>query len=500
MSRVSLIPATIVLLLAGSTSLVAQTSKGENGPPASDAGVLEGHSHIGEAFNEGPRQAAYLMGTTGKVHFPITTNNPRAQAFFEQGVGQLHGFWYFEAERSFRQAAALDPDCAMAYWGMAMANFEGNKERARKFIAKAKEKEKDEAVTQRERLWIDGLADYLDAFGKDRKKAAEAYIRRFEALIHDDPDDLEAKAFLVVRLWQLASDVPINSHQAIDALIDQIFAVEPMHPAHHYRIHLWDREKPEWALTSAARCGQSAPGIAHMWHMPNHIYSRLHRYADAVWQQAASSRVDHAHMIRDRVLPDQIHNYAHNQEWMIRNLNHIGRMQTSLAIAKNLLELPRHPEYNTLARSGRSASYGRIRLLDTLEMFEQWDELIALSATPYLEPTDMPDEQVKRTRALGVAHFGLGHREALEGVIADLKSRHEALTAERAEAVRKAEAKAHDEGKSDKEIKAAGKAAARTSTGTSDRIKAALDELAVYRRSPQRISRRLARASRRSRD
>ena len=73
----------------------------------------------GEVFNEGPRQAAYLMGDTGNVTFPITSANPEAQAFFNQGIGQLHGFWYFEAERSFRQVAMLDPNCAMAYWGMA---------------------------------------------------------------------------------------------------------------------------------------------------------------------------------------------------------------------------------------------------------------------------------------------------------------------------------------------------------------------------------------------
>ena len=98
MIRVSLISNAIALLLSGWTPLDAQIARGEDGAKASDVGIPEGHSHIGEAFNEGPRQAAYLMGHTGKVHFPITTSDPRAQAFFDQGVGQLHGFWYFEAE------------------------------------------------------------------------------------------------------------------------------------------------------------------------------------------------------------------------------------------------------------------------------------------------------------------------------------------------------------------------------------------------------------------
>ncbi len=71
---------------------------------------VPGHSLNGESFNEGPRQSAVLMGGTGQVKFPVSTKDAEAQKFFEQGVGQLHGFWYFESERSFRTAAALDPD------------------------------------------------------------------------------------------------------------------------------------------------------------------------------------------------------------------------------------------------------------------------------------------------------------------------------------------------------------------------------------------------------
>ena len=64
--------------------------------------------------------------------------------------------------------------------------------------------------------------------------------------------------------------------------------------------------------------------------MPGHIYSRLKRYEDAVFQQEASARVDHAHMMRDRVLPDQIHNFAHNNEWLTRSLRHHGRVREAV--------------------------------------------------------------------------------------------------------------------------------------------------------------------------
>ena len=102
--------------------------------------LLAGHSYHGEVFNKGPRQAAYAMSGTGRVDFPINSEHSRVQELINQGVGQLHGFWFFEAERTFRQVAAWDPDCAAAYWGMAMANA-NNQDRAKQFIAAAIERQ-----------------------------------------------------------------------------------------------------------------------------------------------------------------------------------------------------------------------------------------------------------------------------------------------------------------------------------------------------------------------
>ena len=228
------------------------------------------------------------------------------------------------------------------------------------------------------------------------------------------PDDIEAKAFYVVRAWQWKLG---GQTAALDKMLDEIFKVNPIHPAHHYRIHLWDGASPANALASAALCGESSPMIAHMWHMPGHTYDKLKRYAEAAWQQEASSRADHAYMMHDRVLPDQIHNYAHNQEWLIRSLSHIGRAKDAVALAKNLIELPRHPKYNTLARSGKSASFGRTRLFELLERYELWEETIQLADTMYMEPTESAAEQVKRLRLIGLAHAGTRNKEKLAQTI-----------------------------------------------------------------------------------
>ena len=116
----------------------------------------------------------------------------------------------------------------------------------------------------------------------------------------------------------------------MDAILEQIFVKNQNHPAHHYAIHLWDYRNHKQALDSAARLGQTAPNIAHMWHMPGHIYSKSKRYQDAMWQQQASARVDHKHMMKWFLLPDQIHNYAHNNEWLSRNFSHLGMVRASI--------------------------------------------------------------------------------------------------------------------------------------------------------------------------
>ena len=417
--------------------------------------VLEGHSYHGEAFNEGPRQSAYLMKGMGRVRFPVTTSVQEAQLFFTQGVAQLHGFWHFEAERSFRQSAMLDPDCAMAYWGMAVAN-RNNAERAKGFIEKAK-KRRDKA-SKHEQLWIDSEVNYWADTKKSKKDRRRKMVRDLEEIIYEHPDDIEAKAFLAVWIWQSSRDgLPIHSHGAVTALIEDVLDVEPMHPCHHFRIHLWDNEKPARALASAARCGQGSPGIAHMWHMPGHIYSKLKRYHDSAWQQEASARVDHAHMMRDRVLPDQIHNFAHNNEWLTRNLNHLGRANDAVALAQNMVELPRHPKYNTLAKSGKpteygkrgSARYGRMRLFDTLLRYEMWDEIISSSQTVYLEPTTIPEEQAKRLAAVGVARYALGQAEKGAETLAKIDKIKERLKEMKLEAGTKAEEEARAKDKND---------------------------------------------------
>jgi peroxiredoxin len=450
---------------------------------AKDAPIKAGHSGHGEAFNEGPRQAAYLMEGIPPVAFNITSSSEQAQAFFNQGVAQLHGFWYFEAERSFRQVLTLDPNAPMAYWGMSMANV-GNADRAAKLIKRAAQIKTE--ISDREKGWIKSLTDYYRDLKKDEKQRRKELIRNLESIVHENPKDLEAKAFLAFQIWhnQSRGRMEIGSHEAVDALIQQVLDEKPMHPIRHYMIHLWDNSKGRRALDSAARSGQSGPGIAHLWHMPGHIYSKLNRYADAAWQQEASARVDHAHMIRDRVMPDQIHNFAHNNEWLARNLTYVGRVHDAIDLAKNMVELPRQPTFSadgTWNPQGSSHGYGARRLEQDLVTFECWDEIIALEAHGYFDPLGQDAAEITRLFLTGLAH--LETRQAAEGQarIRELRMLQRQLRKQRIVAADKAEAKAKEEKKKGDEIDQAVKQALADARKLIDRIDQRIEELELVR-------------------
>jgi len=442
-----------------------------------EAVLKEGHSSHGEVFNEGPRQAAYLMNGVGLVKFPVTTTNDEARKFVEQGVAQLHGFWYFESERSFRQAAMLDPECGIAYWGMAMSN-RGNAKRAKGFIAEAV-KRKDK-VARREKLLIEAFDRFINAKADkddEKKSRANRYVSDLEDLLIEFPEDIETRAFLCEYFWsgkREGLDMPTNL--AIDAMIQDVLDQEPLHPVHHYRIHLWDAKKPALALESSARGGMSAPAIAHMWHMPGHIYSKLHRYHDAVYQQEASARVDHAHMMKDRVLPDQIHNFAHNNEWCIRNMISIGRVHDAESLARNMLSMPRHPKYNNIGKSG-SFKYGRERLLDVLQAFELHESIVGLNGTTWMEDTDDRDEDLRRDRAIASSFAGLGRVPDAAAIREKIQKQHDAEKQKQQEAVAEAETKAREAKSDDKAIEKAQKDAEGKFTATLKRFEKALQEI-----------------------
>jgi peroxiredoxin len=407
----------ITPLVRGDEPTKPTASASEKNPAVPAAG----HSLHGEAFDDGPRQKAFLMGGQGNCVFKVTTKSEEAQKFINQGVSQLHSFFYLEAERSFRQAALLDPGCPMADWGMAMANV-NNAKRARGFLKTAEAKAAKTTMSRRERLYIDAV-QALHKEGVDGKGQKGGHLSTLETIVQEFPDDADARAWLAMLTWQNEGEAGIGSRQAVDVLIESVLALNPMHPgAHHYRIHLWDGSKAIRAEKSAATFAKTALGIAHAWHMPGHTYTNLKRYPEAAYQQEGSARVDHAYMYRDRVMPFEIHNYAHNNQWLSTSLSHIGRVRDSIAVARNLVEQPRDPQKNGPNDGGSPQRSGRLRWVEALEKYELWDDLIAATNAGILDWSENAMEKKERHHSLGMAYAAKGDADKLAAEIAILKS------------------------------------------------------------------------------
>jgi peroxiredoxin len=159
-----------------------------------------------------------------------------------------------------------------------------------------------------------------------------------------------------------------------------------------------------------------------MWHMPGHTFSKLKRFDDAAWQQEASTRIDHAYMIKNWILPNLIHNYAHNEEWLIRTYNELGRAKDATALAKSLIRTPQHPANNTLDKESNTASYGRTRLIDTLIKWELWDELLSITDSPLIGPVIQPSHEATRLRARGMAYYFKDDPQGLASELSTLEA------------------------------------------------------------------------------
>jgi peroxiredoxin len=231
---------------------------------------------------------------------------------------------------------------------------------------------------------------------------------------------------MAMAAWQEGT---LGSRQSVDTVLDTVLAKNPMHPgAHHYRIHLWDGTNAARALPSAGLYAKAAPGIAHAWHMPGHTYTELKRYAEAAFQQEGSARVDHAAMNATRVMPFEIHNYAHNNQWLVTSLLHVGRVREALAVAWNLVEQPRDPQKNGPNDGGSAQRSGRARLADAYLRYELWEPLLEAAAAGDLDWADNAIEKKERAYTLGVAHYATGDRAKLTEQILELKKLREAET------------------------------------------------------------------------
>jgi peroxiredoxin/tetratricopeptide (TPR) repeat protein len=383
---------------------------------ADDPVVKLGHSAHGESFDEGPRQKPWKLEDVGSTHFPITTSVPEVQEWFDQGNTLLHSFWYYEAERSFRWCLKLDPDCAMAYWGLARSTGRGVNDRARDFLEEAV-KRKD-TVTERERMYIEAwenayapqLSGAIELMDEERG-GSEKLAEELEMICIAYPGDVEAKALHM--LYSLYD----SSRLGNELIAQAIFRAEPFHPgAHHYRIHNWDGPEGAQALSSCEVYGQLASYIGHANHMPGHIYSGIGMWHEgAIWMDRAT-RVEKRYMQEQLVFPFNHWNYAHNRNYLSYIQEQLGMFAAAQDGARQLLGAPLDPKYNKKDGGFNVFGQGMTALRRGLVKFERWDDILAEGSIPWRETKE---DEVWRAYMESLAHLYLGlGGDAIDSMIA----------------------------------------------------------------------------------
>jgi hypothetical protein len=230
----------------------------------------------------------------GNVTF-ATSCDPKVQAEFNRGVAMLHSYWFLIARRTFEGILKEDPNCAMAYWGVAM-DYLGNTLATTPTRAEAQAGwdalEKARAIgakTQRERDFIEALSAY---FRDHEKTPVDARLAAYNAVLERMatryPDDFEVQAYYALTLQASAkkSDLTYANQIKSAGLLEKLFEQNPKHPGvTHYLIHAYDfAPLADKGVASARRYAGIAPAVPHARHMPSHIYSMV-----GLWQESIAS-------------------------------------------------------------------------------------------------------------------------------------------------------------------------------------------------------------------
>jgi tetratricopeptide (TPR) repeat protein len=249
------------------------------------------------APSSSPSDKVPLYTDLGSHHKAISTQVPAAQQYFDQGLRFVYGFNHAEAIRSFKQAAELDPTCAMCYWGIALAygpHVNAPMDSASgvaAYSAAQKALALKSQSTAPERAYIEAVAQrYEEVPGTDRARLDTLYSKAMEQVAKKYADDLDAatlyaESLMDLRPWNYwkPDGTPYPGTKEIVRQLERVISRNPNHPgACHYYIHAVEAVNPKAAVPCAERLAQLMPGEGHMVHMPAHIYIRVGRWNDAV--------------------------------------------------------------------------------------------------------------------------------------------------------------------------------------------------------------------------
>jgi tetratricopeptide (TPR) repeat protein len=409
-----------------------------------------------------PLLPAKLLPGMGDTNMPVTTKSDEARKFFNQGISQMHSFWFVESERSFLQAAELDPDMAMAYWGIAVSaaadyrpafqllrdpNDGGRGDtqapaspdaiqrtangaaingrvRAREYMEKAMALR--DRVTPRERMYID--AQWARRNPASRNPDAD-YIAAMRKLVAAYPDDEEAKSILGLALLDgfdsVTKEPRTNTMEGLRLLEDVVANNDDHFGAHHYLIHGWEGSKtPEKAWHASKRYPELVPNIPHALHMPGHIYAQSDKIDEAIDAFSAAAENELKWLAADVLYPNGHH--GHNVHFLVQALNMDGRYNDSMERVRHMMSFKETPRERTGSSQRTPYRQGYYALVKTLVRFERWDLILDGKTLPVY---DKPEQQAWRLWATGLAQAARGQQAEAKASLGEMRKQLEKITA-----------------------------------------------------------------------
>ena len=352
-------------------------------------GVHEGHQ--APAPSASARRRAPLFNDLGNHHHAISTKSPEAQRYFDQGLILAWGFNHAEAARAFREAARLDPSCAMCWWGASLvlgpninaAMEDGAVPEAWEALQKALALAPN--ATENERAYIAALSTrYVTKPVKDRKQLDTQYADAMREVARRYPDDLDAAALFAEALMDVTpwdywekDGRPRPWTPEILLTLESILSRDPEHVAGiHFYIHATEASTaPERAEPYADKLGRLVPGAGHLVHMPAHTYMRVGRYHDASVVNEQAAKADESYITQCRaqgIYPLVYH--PHNVHFLVASAAMEGRGAVSIAAARKLAT---HADPKGMREPGlETLQHYWITPLYALTRFEKWDEIL----------------------------------------------------------------------------------------------------------------------------
>lgn len=361
---------------------------------------------------------AQLFDGMGPHRRATSTTSPEAQAYFDQALTWTYAFNHDEAIRSYRHAAELDPDFALAWWGVALCNgphinnpamTDARSELAWRAACSAEAAALN--ASEVERALIEAVATrYAWPAPADRRPLDEAYAASMRRVHERYPDDNDVTVLYVESLmdlqpWDLwtPDGSPKGNTVEIVRLLEQVLADDPDHPgAAHLYIHAVEASgDPGRALTAANTLRELVPASGHLTHMPSHIDAQVGHWSEAAVANRKAVLSDRAYRSQSPTQDFYRAYMLHNQQFLSFVCMMLGRSEESIAAGKAAIDtLPR-----SWVKDNASLIDGYLTVhMDALKRFGKWEAILALDTPPSHLP--FTTAMWRCNRALALAALG----------------------------------------------------------------------------------------------